>query len=160
MDIFTLVVWILTAVLLFFSLIKDKNKTMGALRKAFGMGKGMLLSILSVIFVISLILAILPPQQIAIYIEKQNALVATLISAAFGTITLIPAFIAIPFVGTLVDAGVGIVPSVAFLTTLTMVGIVTFNIERDSFGTKFTLTRNFLSFIFAIIIALTMGVVI
>ncbi len=160
MDAFTVAVWLLTVVLLIFSLLKDKEKTKKALRNAFGIGRGMLPSILTVIFVISLFLAIIPPQQIAVFVENQNTLLATVVSATFGTITLIPAFIAIPFVGTLVNAGVGIVPSVAFLTTLTMVGVVTFSIEKDSFGIKFTLTRNLLSFIFAIIIAIAMGVVI
>ncbi|WP_366914674.1 permease [Clostridium sp.] len=120
----------------------------------------MLGSILSIIFLIGLILTILPPENIADFISKQSLLLSTLASAAFGTITLIPAFIAFPLVGTLVGAGVSIVPSVAFLTTLTMVGIVTFPLEKREFGLKFCLTRNVLSFIFAICIALIMGVII
>jgi uncharacterized membrane protein YraQ (UPF0718 family) len=124
---------------------------------AFGMGKGMLGSILSIIFLIGLILTILPPESIAEFVGKQSLLLATVISAAFGTVTLIPAFIAFPLVGTLVHAGVGVVPAVAFLTTLTMVGIVTLPLERREFGLKFAVARNGLSFIFAIIIAIVMG---
>ena len=160
MDVFTIAIWVLTAGFLVFSFVKDKNKTKKALKMAFGIGKGMLGSILSIIFLIGLVLTILPPQQIAVFVEKQNVLLATVVSAAIGTITLVPAFIAFPLVGTLVGAGVGIVPSVAFLTTLTMVGVVTFPLERKEFGIKFTFTRNALSFVFAIIIALVMGVII
>jgi len=87
-------------------------------------------------------------------------LLATIASALLGTITFVPAFIAFPLVGTLVDAGVGVIPAVAFLTTLTMVGIVTFPLEKKEFGVKFTALRNGLSFIFAVIIALVMGVII
>lgn len=159
MDIFTIAIWVITAVLLVVSFVKDKSKTREALKKAFFMGKGMALSIFAVIFAIGLILAILPPEQIADIIGKQNVLVATIAAAAFGTITLIPAFIAFPLIGTLVGAGVGIMPSVAFLTTLTMVGVVTFPLEKKEFGSKFALTRNGLSFVFAIIIALIMGVI-
>ncbi|MDD4699659.1 MAG: permease, partial [Oscillospiraceae bacterium] len=122
--------------------------------------RGMLGSILSIVFLIGLVLTILPPQQIAGFVEKQNVLLATVVASAFGTITLVPAFIAFPLVGTLVNAGVGVVPSVAFLTTLTMVGIVTFPLEKKEFGMKFAITRNGLSFLFAIIIALVMGVII
>jgi len=154
MDVFTIAIWALTAGFLVFSLVKDKAKTKKTLKMAFGMGKGMLGSILSIIFLIGLVLTILPPQQIAVFVENQNMFFATVLSAAFGTITLVPAFIAFPLVGTLVGAGVGIVPSVAFLTTLTMVGIVTFPLERKEFGIKFALTRNVLSFVFALIIAL------
>ncbi len=159
MDVLTLAMWVGTAVFLIFSIIKDKKKTKQALKMAIGMGKGMLSSILSIIFLIGLILTILPPQSIAEFIGNQSLLLATVVSAIFGTITLIPAFIAFPMVGTLVNAGVGIVPAVAFLTTLTMVGIVTFPLERREFGLKFTIVRNGLSFIFAIIIALGMGVI-
>lgn len=160
MDVLTLAMWIGTAIFLIFSFAKDKGKTKQALIMAFGMGKGMLGSILSIIFLIGLILTILPPESIAEFVGKQSLLLATVISAAFGTITLIPAFIAFPLVGTLVHAGVGVVPAVAFLTTLTMVGIVTFPLEKREFGLKFTAVRNGLSFLFAIIIALVMGVII
>jgi len=81
------------------------------------------------------------------------------IAALFGSITLIPAFVAFPLVGSLVHAGASIVPGVAFLTTLTMVGIATFPLEKTAFGTRFALVRNGLSFVFAIIIALVMGVI-
>jgi len=160
MDVLTLAMWIGTAIFLIFSFAKDKKKTKQALKMAFGMGKSMLGSILSIIFLIGLILTILPPESIAGFVGKQSLLLATVVSAAFGAITLIPAFIAFPLVGTLVHAGVGIVPAVAFLTTLTMVGIVTFPLEKRAFGLKFTAVRNGLSFIFAIIIALVMGVIV
>ena len=160
MDIFTLGMWLGTGVFLTASFVKSKDKTKKALKMALGMGKGMVVSILSIIFLIGLILTILPPENIAAFVANQSSIVATVVSAAFGTITLIPAFIAFPLVGTLVDAGVSVVPAVAFLTTLTMVGIVTFPLEKKEFGLKFTLVRNGLSFLFAILVALVMGVII
>lgn len=159
MDIFTLAIWIVTIIFVIFSFVKDKQKTKKSLKMALKMGKAMVLSIFSIIFLIGLILAIIPPSNIATFIEGQNPLIATIGSAILGTITLIPAFIAFPLVGTLVDANVNIVAAVAFLTTLTMVGIVTFPLEKKEFGIKFTITRNVLSFIFAILIALSMGVI-
>lgn len=158
MDVFTLAIWIGTLVFLGISFAKDKVKTKQALKMAFGMGKGMLASILSIIFAIGLILTVLPPMEIASFVGKQSVLLSTVVAALFGTITLVPAFIAFPLVGTLVGAGVGVVPSVAFLTTLTMVGVVTFPLEKKEFGVKFTAIRNGLSFLFAIVIALVMGV--
>lgn len=160
MDIFTIAVWIITAGFLIFSFVKDKSKTKEALKSALGMGKGMLVSILSIIFAIGLLLTIFTPESIAAFVEKQNVLVATISAAILGTVTLVPAFIAFPLVGTLISGGVGIIPSVAFLTTLTMVGVVTFPLEIKAFGKKFTFVRNGLSFIFAIVIALVMGVII
>jgi uncharacterized membrane protein YraQ (UPF0718 family) len=160
MDVFTAGVWVLTVGFLVFSFVKDKHKTKESVKKALGMGKGMLISIISIIFAIGLLLAIFTPESIAVFVEKQNVLIATISAALLGTVTLVPAFIAFPLVGTLINGGVGIVPSVSFITTLTMVGVVTFPLEIKSFGRKFTFIRNALSFIFAIIIALVMGVII
>lgn len=160
MDVFTLIVWIGTLIFLGFSFVKDKVKTKQALKMAFGMGKGMLGSILSIIFAIGLILTIIPPAGIAKFLGEQSVLLATVGGALLGTITLVPAFIAFPLVGTLVGAGVSIIPAVAFLTTLTMVGVVTFPLEKKEFGVKFTAVRNIISFLFAIVIALVMGVII
>lgn len=160
MDIFTLLMWIGTIIFLLISLKKDKIKTKHAIKVAFSMGKGMAVSIFSIIFLIGLILTFIPPEVISQYIDNQSVFVSTIVCAFIGTITLIPAFIAFPLVGTLVNAGSNIIPIVAFLTTLTMVGVVTFPLEKKEFGLKFALTRNILSFIFAIIIALVMGVII
>jgi uncharacterized membrane protein YraQ (UPF0718 family) len=159
MDVFTLAIWVGTLLFLTFSFVKSKEKTIKALKMAFKMGKGMALSILTIIFAIGLILTLLPPADIASFVGGQPVFLATIAFALLGTITLIPAFIAFPLIGTLVGAGVSIVPSVAFLTTLTMVGIVTFPLEKKEFGMKFTAVRNSLSFLFALVIALVMGVV-
>lgn len=160
MDIFTLAIWIGTLTFLGVSLAKDKAKTKQAFKMAIAMGKGMAVNIFSIIFAIGLILTLLPPVEIANYVSRQSVLLATVVAALFGTITLVPAFIAFPLIGTLVRAGVSVVPSVAFLTTLTMVGVVTFPLEKKEFGAKFTMVRNSLSFLFAIAIALIMGVII
>lgn len=158
MDIFTLSMWVATGVFLIYSFRKNATGTKKALHVAFSMGKGMLGSILSIIFAIGLLLTIFPPEQIASTMEQQPFMHATIIGALFGTITLIPAFIAFPLVGTLVDGGVQVATAVAFLTTLTMVGVVTFPLEKKEFGLKFALGRNVLSFIFSIVIATIMGV--
>lgn len=160
MDIFTIAMWVITLIFLIISFKKNKVETKRAFKKAIGMGRGMAKSLILIILLIGLILAYIPPESIASFVGSQNIFVSTIGSALFGTITLIPAFIAFPLVGTLVNASVSIVPAVAFLTTLTMVGIVTFPLEKKSFGMKFTVTRNVLSFVFAIVIALVMGVII
>lgn len=159
MDIFTIAMWLATAGFLLFSLIRDRGKTKRAMKLAFGMGKGILGSMLSVIFLIGLIWTFLPPEKIAGFVEKQSVAAATVAAALVGTVTLIPAIIAFPLVGTLVHAGVSIVPAVAFLTTLTMVGVVTFPLEKREFGRRFAAARNGLSFLFALAIAFVMGVI-
>lgn len=158
MDIFTIILWIITAIWFIWSIIKDKKKTLNSIKMSSGMMKNMIGEIIGILFLIGLLLTFIPPDTIKQYMGNSNTFIATIGSAFLGSITLIPAFVAFPLVGSLVNAGVSIVPVVAFLTTLTMVGIVTFPLERREFGIKFTIARNSLSFIFAIIIALLMGV--
>ncbi len=159
MDIFTLVFWIITGIWFIGSMVKDKKRTLDSIKMSSGMMKNMIGEIIGILFLIGLILTFIPPDTIKRYMGQSNTIISTIVSAFVGSVTLIPAFVAFPLVGSLVNAGANIVPVVAFLTTLTMVGIVTFPLEKREFGLRFTVVRNSLSFIFAIIIALLMGVI-
>lgn len=159
MDVFTMALWIVTMLWFIVSIAKDKNKTINAIKMSSGMMRNMIGEIIGILFLIGIILTFIPPEIIKQYLGQSNTIIATIISAFMGSITLIPAFVAFPLVGSLVNAGASIVPIVAFLTTLTMVGMVTFPLEKREFGFKFALTRNLLSFGFAIVIALMMGVI-
>lgn len=159
MDIFTIGFWLLGGFLFIISIIKDKNKSKESMKKSKGMMKNMIGDIIGIIFMIGLILTLIPPETIEQVLGSGNTVLSSIIAALVGSITLIPAFVAFPLVGSLVDAGASIVPGVAFLTTLTMVGVVTFPLEKKEFGLKFTVTRNILSFGAAISIAILMGVI-
>ena len=160
MDIFTLVLWVISIVSFIISIAKDKKKTLRSMKFAKGMMKNIAGEIVGILLLIGLILTFIPPEAIKTYMGQSNQFIATAIGALVGSITLIPAFVAFPLVGSFVDIGMSIVPAVAFLTTLTMVGFVTFPLEKQQFGTKFTVIRNSLSFVFAVVIALVMGVMI
>lgn len=160
MDIFTILFWIIAVILFVFSLVKSKKTTVDAMKKSRRMMGSMIGEIVAIIFMIGLVLTFIPPETIKTVLGTSSTYISTFFSALVGSVTLIPAFVAFPLVGSLVDVGASIVPAVAFLTTLTMVGIVTFPLEKKEFGTKFAILRNLFSFGFAIIIALVMGVVI
>jgi uncharacterized membrane protein YraQ (UPF0718 family) len=159
MDIFTVSLWGITGAAFIASLVKDKQKTFNSMKMAKGMMKNMVGQIIGILLLIGLILAFIPPEVIKSTLGESNTFISTIVSALAGSITLIPAFVAFPLVGSLVDAGASIIPAVAFLTTLTMVGLVTFPLEKREFGLKFATIRNIFSFVFAIMIALAMGVI-
>ena len=159
MDIFTIGFWIVGGILFIISMVKNKEKSKEAMKKSKGMMKNMIGDIMGIIFMIGLILTFIPPETIERVLGSGNTFLSSLAAAVVGSITLIPAFVAFPLVGSFVDAGASIVPGVAFLTTLTMVGVVTFPLEKKEFGTKFAVTRNLLSFGAAISIAVLMGVI-
>ncbi len=159
LDIFTLVFWGISIGLTVLAFVKNREKTIKSMKKSRKMMGKMMGEILAIIFLIGIVLAFIPPESIKQALGTSNTALATLLAAVAGSITLIPAFVAFPLVGSLVDAGASIVPAVAFLTTLTMVGVVTFPLEKKAFGTKFALVRNAFSFVTALMIAGIMGVV-
>jgi uncharacterized membrane protein YraQ (UPF0718 family) len=159
MDVFTLSFWGISLALTGFSLAKSKEKTFEAMKKSRGMMGNMLGEIIAIIFLIGLVLTFIPPESIKSVLGSENTFISSIIAAIAGSITLIPAFVAFPLVGSFVNVGASIIPAVAFLTTLTMVGVVTFPLEKKEFGFKFALVRNLLSFAAALVIAMAMGVI-
>lgn len=159
MDTFTIGLWSVSLLLMVVAFVKSRPKTFAAMKKSKKIMSNMLGDFIAIIFMIGLILTLVPPETIRTFLGSSNTEVATVAAALAGSVTLIPGFLAFPLVGSLVDAGASIVPAVAFLTTLTMVGFITFPLESQEFGKKFALMRNALGFVFAIIIALAMGVI-
>lgn len=158
MDFFTIALWVITLAWFIYSIVKDRKKTFTSVKMSFGMMKSIGSDMIAILLLIGLILALIPPETMGQYLNSSDTFISTIVFALIGCITLIPAFVAFPLAGSLVDVGAGIMPIVAFITTLTMVGVVTFPLEKKEFGLKFTLIRNSLSFVFAILIAVIMGV--
>ncbi|MFO8110215.1 MAG: permease [Thermoplasmata archaeon] len=159
MDITIIALLLVAVMLLVWSLLKSREKTKKSIKVATNMGRGIAVEIISILALIGLFLALVPPETIRNVLGGTSVPTATLISAAFGTVTLIPAFVAFPLAASLVDQGAHLVSMAAFITTLTMVGFITAPIEIEYFGKRFTLVRNILSFAAAIMISFGMGVI-
>lgn len=157
MDGFTLFFWIISIVLVGLAFKKNPIGTKKSAKKSRAMMGNMMGEIIAIILLIGLVITIIPPQKIEMALGSSDNFIATVLAALAGSVTLIPAFVAFPLVGSLMDVGASIVPSVAFLTTLTMVGIVTFPLEKKEFGMRFAISRNIMSFIAALLIAFVMG---
>jgi hypothetical protein len=69
-----------------------------------------------------------------------------------------PGFIAFPLCGILLETGVPYMVLSAFTTTLMMVGVLTFPVERAYLGTKVTIIRNVISFVIALTVAIITGI--
>jgi uncharacterized membrane protein YraQ (UPF0718 family) len=151
-------IYSLLAVCLVASLIKSKEKTKKAFKIA---GKALLKtapSLLTVLGIVGLTLGILTPETISRLVGAEAGFTATILAAVIGAVTLIPSLVAFPLAGSLLRSGATVMTISAFITTLVMVGIMTAPMEIKSLGKKFTLLRNGLSFIAALIIAGIMGV--
>ena len=152
-------IYSLLALCLGASLVKSRQKTKQAFRVA---GKTLLKtapSLLTVLGIIGLTLGILTPETISRLVGSEAGFMATIVAALIGAIALIPSLVAFPLAGSLLRSGATIMTISVFITTLVMVGVVTAPMEIKSLGKKFTLLRNGLSFIAALVIAGIMGVI-
>ncbi|TDT72493.1 hypothetical protein EV215_0299 [Hypnocyclicus thermotrophus] len=156
----TIILYLITLILLFISFIKDKNKTKKALKKGLKAFENILPQFLGVIVLAGILLAIFSPELISKIIGDKSGIFGILISAIIGSITLIPGFIAFPTAALLLENGAGYMQIASFISTLMMVGIITFSIEKTYFNTKFTIARNLLAFIFSFIVAFIIGKVV
>ena len=144
-----IILYSIGSVLLFFSFIKNKEKTIVALKKTWESLCEMLPKFLTLLILI--ILSYLDEQFISKILGKSTGVSGIIISGLLGSITLMPTVIAYPMAAGLLKLGAGYAQVTMFITTLTMVGIVTLKIEKDYLGLKVTILRNILSFLLAFI---------
>ncbi|MGM0603981.1 MAG: permease [Bacillota bacterium] len=142
-----------------FSFYQNREKTKKALTIALLKGTGLTPQLLVIISFIGLFFAFIPSEMIHNYLGADFNLMQVLAASIFGSILMIPSLIALPFAGSLLEAGASYTPVAAFITTLTMVGFVTIPVELKELGKKITIYRNLLAFISAVIISFLLGVV-
>lgn len=153
-----LLIWTLTLIALVISYIKDRDKTFLSLKNSLLSLKNLTSGILGMITLVGLILAIVPKEIITNIFSYEGAEGFITVSI-LGAIVTIPAPIAFPLAGSLFKAGANPAMLASFITTLTMVGLVTAPMEVTYFGKKFTVLRQSLSFIAAVLIGLIMGAI-
>ena len=139
------------------SFFADRKKTLQALKVAGRKFSNIASPFLVMLVLISIVLYLVPDRVIVHYLGGGNKPEALFFASLLGSITLMPGFIAYPLCGILLKKGVAYVVIGAFSTTLMMVGVLTYPIEREYFGTKVTIIRNLLSLIIALIVALIIG---
>lgn len=149
--------YIATGFLIVLSYCTNRNKTFKALKIAYKKLKRILPAFLSMLILVSIILFFIPDQTISHFLGGSNIVTGMLLATFFGSITMMPGFIAFPLSGILLQKGVPYMIISAFTTTLMMVGILTYPIEKEYFGHKVTLIRNGISLLIALIIALIIG---
>lgn len=150
-------VWIITLMCVLVSYLRDRGKTELAVRSSIGIFLGLVPSISLMILFVGFLLAAIPMELIE-PIFSRGGIQGFFIVSAVGSIASIPGPIAFPLAGELYRAGANLPSLASFITTLTMVGVVTAPIEISFFGKKFTLLRQVLSFVSALGIGILVGV--
>ncbi|NLJ40384.1 MAG: permease [Clostridiales bacterium] len=155
-----IIMYSLAVILLALSFFKDKTKTKQSLKKAWKSFENIFPQMLGMITFIGLALAILSPETISKIIGGASGWFGVVLGAVVGSVTLIPAFVAFPMAAILLENGAGKMQLAAFLSTLTMVGVLTMPMEIKFFGKKFAFLRNILAFVFSFLTAFIIGKVV
>jgi len=141
------------------ALIRDRRRTTQSLLVAVKSFIRILPTVLLIIVLIGLLLAFVPPATVSRFIGTQAGFGGILLVAVLGAVLHIPALVSFPLAASLLQSGAMVAAVAAFITTLTMIGVVTLPLEIRELGRKMALLRNGLSFIIAVGIALIMGVI-
>lgn len=149
--------YILCLVLLIVSLIADRKKTCQALQAAWTLFSKALPMFLIIIVVMVITLHFVAPETIVQILNGRSDAVNILLASLIGSIAVVPGFIAFPVASILKDIGVGYGVLAALTTSLMMVGVLTFPLEKRYFGTSFALYRNLTSYGIALITSCIIG---
>ena len=150
--------YIITAIALLVSFTVNREKTLKAVKIAAKRFINILPAFLIMLILVSIVLFLIPDKVISAYLGTNNKFIGVLLASFFGSITLMPGFIAYPLCGILLNKGVLYMVLAAFTTTLMMVGVVTYPIEKEYFGIKVTIIRNAISLLIALIVAVMIGI--
>jgi len=140
------------------SFLANRKKTLSALKIAAKRFVKILPAFLTMIILVSIVLFLIPDEVISKYLGGSNKFVGVIFASLFGSITLMPGFIAFPLAGILLKEGVAYMVLAAFTTTLMMVGILTAPIEKAYFGMRVTVIRNVMGLFIALLVTLAIGV--
>ncbi len=152
-----IILYSVTVLLVILSGTASMKKTKAALVSAAKKLLNILPAFILMLIFVSLSLALLPDETVLNLLDNNSTAVSVLLASVVGSITLMPGFIVFPLCGILLEKGVTYMVISAFTTTLMMVGILTYPIEKAYFGARIAITRNVFSLIIALAVALATG---
>lgn len=151
------ILYSLAFILLILSFLKDKAKTKKAIILAFKSFENIMPQFLGIIILVGILLAFLNPEIISKLIGGNSGFLGVFLSAIIGAITMMPTFVAFSLGNTLLQNGAGYPQVAALISTLTLVGFITYPIESKYIGKKAAFLRNFIAFLFTFIVAFILG---
>lgn len=111
------------------------------------------------LMLVSIVFYLVPEETIMKYMNDESKWFSVFLASMFGSVSIMPGFVAYPLSGILLKKGISYMAISAFTTTLMMVGIITFPIEKAYLGTKITILRNIIALFIALITAIATGLI-
>jgi len=154
-----IIINVFVLVCLILAFIKDRKKAIESLKISARSFVRILPMVFTIIILIGLLLGFISPDLISRFLGEQSGMGGVLLIAVVGALMFIPALLSFPLAASFLEGGASITAVAAFITTLTMIGMITLPIEIKELGPRMAFLRNGMSFVVAIIIALIMGAV-
>ena len=151
------VLYIVCAVFLAASFIADRRKTVKGLKIALRKLVKILPAFIAMLILVSIALYFFPEEVLVKYLGKSSSFLNIFFSALIGAVAMIPGFIAFPLCSILKDSGVAWSVIAAFSSSLMLVGVVSFPVEKQYLGVRTALIRNVAAFLMSLILAFVIG---
>lgn len=155
MIIFYCITWVVLTV----SFLANRRKTKAGVIRAIKR----FVQIIPAIFIMLALVSCLPVNTMISGLldinDHVNGVAGISAAALTGSVMMLPGFVVFPLCGVLAQEGVPYFILSALTTTMMMVGVVTFPLEKTYLGTKLALVRNLFGFLIALAVAGITGVV-
>jgi len=152
-----LVYLVLVTVLYLFGFRRDAAKGRQSLAAARQTLWRMAPLLLAIFALIGLYQEFVPTDLIESWMGADDKLLSLLVGGAAGAVSIGPPVAAFPIAGSFIASGAWPPAAAAFIVSWVSVGVVTLPVEAHVFGWRFTLWRNLLTFIAALLIGLLIG---
>lgn len=150
----TLLLYLIAGICLILSLLKDRQKTRIALKKAFKAFEGILPQFLVVLILVAIALSVLDTGTISLIFGKNSGVWGVLAASLVGAITLIPGFVAFPAAAVLMKKGASFINILIFVGAWSTTKIPMLLFESSALGPRFALSRLAIDIVGIILIAL------
>ena len=154
---FTAILYSAAIILLALSWKKSPEKTCQSLKKAWRSCTGVLPLFFAILICMGFLLSFVNEAVIRQVVGRESGMAGIALSGLLGSVTLIPAFAAYPAAAELLRVTGGYAQITMLITSLMMVGVVTFPLECRFFGVKAAAWRNVLSLLYAFALSVFMG---
>jgi len=114
---------------------------------------------LAVFGIVGLFEVFVPPSAIERWLGASSGVSSLFVGAAVGSVAAGPPPAAFPIAATLLEGGAWTAAIAAFIVSWVLVGVASLPFEAQTFGWRFALLRNGLSFVAAMVIGLGVGAV-
>lgn len=135
----------------------DRNKALQSLRLSRQSLFKLLPFLMAIFGLVGLFQEFVPPELITRFLGKSSGFLSLLISSFAGAVSIGPPLAAYPLAETLLKAGAWPPAIATFIFSWISIGVITLPFEAATFGARFALLRNGISFIAAMLCGLILG---